>query len=140
IVAPVATTQLFVTAPASATAGTPFDVTVTAVDSNGKVVTGYSGTVTFSSSDPYPGLLPADYTFTVADQGTHTFSGGATFFTAGPQTLTPQDTAAGSIRGSVTIAVTAAPANHSLITAPTNAVSGTPFDVVVMALDPYGNV
>lgn len=134
------TSRLLVAAAASTTAGSPFDVTVTALDNNGNVATGYTGTVTFTGSGAFPAVLPADYVFTSGDQGTHTFSGGATFFSAGSQTLTAQDRADGSIMGSATVAVMAAPANHLLITAPANAVSGTPFDVTVAALDPYGNV
>jgi hypothetical protein len=133
-------TQLAVTAAASVTAGSPFDVTVTALDNNGNVVAGYTGAVNFTSSDPFPGVLPANYTFTSGDQGTHTFASSVTLFTAGAQTLTAQDTADGTISGSATVAVVAAPANHLLIAASPTAVSGTPFDVVVSALDPYGNV
>jgi hypothetical protein len=70
----------------------------------------------------------------------HTFSGGVTFFTAGTQTLTVQDTADNSLTGNATVAVVAAPASQLLITAPANAVSGTPFDVMLTALDPYANV
>jgi hypothetical protein len=36
--------------------------------------------------------------------------------------------------------VTAAPADHFQITAPTTGVSGTPFDLIITALDPYGNI
>src|SRR5262249_35737459 len=62
------------------TAGAAGTVTLTAKDSFGNVATGYRGTVHFSSSDPRA-ILPADYTFTAADAGLHTFS--ATFKTAG---------------------------------------------------------
>jgi hypothetical protein len=134
-----AATRLAVSAPASITAGSPFDVTVTALDNNGNVAPGYTGTVTFTSTDPHPGVLPADYTFTAGDQGKHTFSG-VMLFTAGSQTVSSQDTANSSITSSATIAVAAAPADHLLITVPQSAVSGTPFDVTVTALDPYGNV
>jgi plastocyanin len=139
-VSPPSATQLQVMAPASVTAGSPFDITVIALDSNGNIVPSYAGTVTLTSSDPFPGVLPASYTFTLADQGTHTFSGGGTLFTAGPQTLMVQDTGAGTISGTAALAVGAAPANHLVITAPATAVSGTAFDVAVTALDPYGNV
>src|SRR5262249_50762618 len=62
-------------APATAGAGVPFTITVSAKDVNGNTVTGYTGTVHFTSSDTASGvLLPGDYTFTTADQGTHTFS------------------------------------------------------------------
>jgi hypothetical protein len=77
---------------------------------------------------------------TSSDQGSHTFSGGVTLFTAGAQTLTVQDTANGSLTGSATVGVVAAPANQLVITAPPTALSGTAFDVTLTALDPYGNV
>lgn len=136
----VTATKLAITAPANVIAGSPFDITVAALTDNDIIDPGYTGTVTFTSSDLYPSVLPANYTFTAADQGTHTFSGGGTFFTAGSQTLTVQDTANASITGTATVAVTAAPASRLLITAPANAVSGMAFDVAVAAVDPYGNV
>jgi hypothetical protein len=136
----VAVSRFHITAAPTAVSGTAFDITVTALDASGNIDTAYQGTVTFTSSDAYPGLLPADYTFTSADQGMHTFSGGVTFFTAGTQSLTAQDTADSSLTGSATVSVVAAPASQLLITAPANAVSGTPFDVMLTALDPYANV
>ncbi|HLJ97783.1 MAG TPA: hypothetical protein VKU02_31770 [Gemmataceae bacterium] len=139
VMAPAAA-QMVVTAPASATAGSPFDLTVTAVDGSGNVVPGYAGTVTFASSDSYPAALPMSYTFTAADQGTHTFPADVTLFTAGSQTLTVQDSTTGSVSGGTTVAVIAAPASQLMIVAPTSAVTGSAFDVTVMALDPYLNV
>ena len=47
--------------------------TVTALDSNNQVGVYYNGTIHFRSSDPNA-VLPADYTFTNADQGVHTFN------------------------------------------------------------------
>src|SRR5208282_5609337 len=123
-----------------AIAGSPFDVTITALDSGGNIMTGYTGTVAFTSTDPSPAVLPANYTFTSTDQGVHTFSGGVTLFTVGSQTLTVQDAATSSLTGSATVGVVAAPASQFLVTAPATAVSGTPFDVTLAALDPYGNV
>jgi hypothetical protein len=131
-------TRLVITAPASITAGSAFSITVTAVDNSGGVATGYTGMVAFTTSDSFPGVLPAGYTFTSDDQGTHTFTG-VTLFTAGAQTLGAQDTANPSILGSATVGVGVAPADHLLITVPQNAVSGTAFDVALAALDPYGN-
>jgi sugar lactone lactonase YvrE len=136
----VAVSRLHITAASTAVSGTAFDVTITALDANGNIDTGYQGTVTFSSSDAYPGLLPADYTFTSGDQGTHTFSGGVTLYTAGTQRLTVQDTADSTLTGNATVAVVAAPASQLLIVAASNVVSGTPFDVMLTALDPYANV
>jgi hypothetical protein len=97
------------TAPDTVTAGTPFDVTVTAVDPFGQVAVGYTGTVTFSTTDPDPGtVLPDSYPFTAADQGTHTFSSAFVLLTSGPQTLTADD-ADGGFCASAVIAVADGP-------------------------------
>jgi hypothetical protein len=81
-----------VTMPVTVASGTPFDVTVQAVDVFGQVAFGYRGTVTFSVTDPDPAVvLPADYTFTADDQGTHTFTGEFTLITPGMWTLTAAD-------------------------------------------------
>ncbi len=69
-------------------AGTPFTITVRILDNGGNVVPGYTGTITFGSSDPQASL-PPNYTFTAADAGVHTFT--VTLFTAGPQTLIAGD-------------------------------------------------
>jgi hypothetical protein len=83
-------------APDTVTAGTPFDVIVKAVDVFGQTALGYPGTVSFSASDRDPGVvLPGAYTFTAADQGTHTFSGGFTLITPGTWALTATDSAGG---------------------------------------------
>jgi hypothetical protein len=99
-----------VTAPDTVQSGAPFDVTVMAVDPFGQVAVGYTGTVTFSTSDLDPGVvLPADYTFTAADGGVHTFTdtglGEITLVTPGDQTLTVADTTDGTINGNATITV-----------------------------------
>ena len=74
--------------PATMTAGTAVTFTVSALDANGNVAQGYLGTVHFTSSDLKAGL-PADYTFTAADQGTHTFT--VTLRTAGSQSVSAGD-------------------------------------------------
>jgi hypothetical protein len=122
----------------SSVAGTPFDVTVTVQDRFHNTVTGYTGTVAFSSQDPYGATLPPNYTFQPSDQGMATFSGGATLFTAGVWDVTATDTASG-ITGTANVVVTPAAAVSFAITAPANVPSGTPFDVTLTALDPYGN-
>ena len=94
------------TAPDTVMAGMPFDVTVTAVDMFGQTALGYTGTVTFSTTDPDPGVvLPFAYTFTTADQGTHTFSGEFTLMTPDTWGLTAAD-AAGGFSASLTVTVT----------------------------------
>src|SRR5688572_19054835 len=54
-------------------AGTVGSITVTVRDVSGTVATLYTGTIAFTSNDPLA-MLPASYTFTAADAGTHTFS------------------------------------------------------------------
>ncbi|TMK27610.1 MAG: hypothetical protein E6G64_12045 [Actinobacteria bacterium] len=66
--------SLVLDAPGSARAGQAFNVTVTLKDQYGNVATGYRGTVHFTTSDPLPTVsLPADYTFTAADDGVRGF-------------------------------------------------------------------
>jgi hypothetical protein len=120
-------------------AGTPFDVTVTALDADGNIVPGYTGTVTFSSADPYGAAFsPTSYTFTAGDAGVHTFPGGATLFTAGTWDVTATDTA--GITGAANVNVIAAPAVAFAIAVPPSVQSGVPFSITVSAVDPYGNV
>jgi hypothetical protein len=139
VVNPAAPDHLTVTTSVNSTvAGTPFDVTVIVQDQFNNTVTGYTGTMTFSSGDPYGATLPPAYTFQPGDRGRVTFAGGATLYTAGTWDVTVTDTASG-ISGTANVVVTPAPAVALAITAPTNAASGTPFDVTVTALDPYGN-
>jgi len=99
------------TAPATVAAGTPFDVTVKAVDIFGQTAVGYTGTVTFNTSDRCPGVvLPAAYAFTASDQGTHTFSSGFTLMTPGDQTITATDAAGGFSASTVVTLQGAGPA------------------------------
>jgi hypothetical protein len=86
------------------TAGTPFGVYVQAVDPYHNVATGYTGTVHFASSDPRA-ILPADYTFTAADSGNHSFVKAVTLLTSGYQTVTATDTVNGSVTGTATFLV-----------------------------------
>ena len=81
--------------PSSTDAGVAFvaDVNVTAYDEFDNVKTNYVGTVTWTSSDPYPASLPGDYTFVLGDAGVRTFAG-ADFilYTLPSQTITVSDT------------------------------------------------
>jgi hypothetical protein len=93
------------TVPDTVASGTPFDVTVQAVDAFGQAAFGYTGTVTFSVTDTDPAVvLPLDYTLMAGDQGRHTFSGAFTLITPGDQTLTVADLANGlSKDGALTV-------------------------------------
>ena len=123
-----------VTAPASATAGAPFSITVTAQTASNGTATGYTGTVHFTSSDGQA-VLPANYTFTAADAGVHTFTGVA-LKTAGSQTVTATATATATISGTGIIAVSPAAAGALAVTAPASATAGVPFSGTVTARDP----
>jgi hypothetical protein len=85
-----------VTAADMATAGVPFDVGVAVYDEFGQLAVGYTGTITFSTTDPDPAVvLPPDYTFQASDGGMITFAAGVTLFTPGDQTLTVTDLGSG---------------------------------------------
>jgi fibronectin-binding autotransporter adhesin len=129
--------HFLVSAPGSSAAGAPFDVTLRALDPYNYVDATYTGTVTFTSSDG-TAALPRDYTFESADNGVHTFAGGVTLFLVGNQTVTTTDTVSG-ITGGAGILITPAAADHFGISAPAQALSGTPLDVTITAQDPYGN-
>ncbi len=98
-----AASQFLISAPSSVTAGTPFSLTLTVKDAWGNVVTGYTGTVRFTSANK-PDKLPSNYTFTAADQGMHTFTG-LMLRKKGNQKITITDTLNGSLTANVTINV-----------------------------------
>jgi hypothetical protein len=131
-----------VTAPATATAGTAFNVTVKAVDTFGQTALGYTGTVHFGSTDGQA-VLPGNYAFTGGDAGQHTFTSGVTLETAGSQTVTATDTATSSITGSASVSVSPAAADHLLfLQQPTDTSARqtiTPA-VTVAVVDQFGNV
>jgi FG-GAP-like repeat len=141
-VAPAAVAQFGFAVPTSVTAGTPFSFTVTAEDKFGNVEPGYAGTVHFGAmTSDTQAVLPADYTFTAADAGTHTFS--ATLFkTAGTSSpfLSAKDVATG-VSSLKNVSVTPlAPVSLSMSSLPSPLVAGTPASVTVTALDTFGNV
>ncbi len=126
-------------------AGVPFSVTVTAQDQFGNTVTGYTGTVHFRSADPHPAMLPADYTFTAADMGVHTFTNGATLFTPGTWDVTAMDTRTNAA-GAALVTVTATAPTMTVLTgspnpaAPGQAVMFTATVSTQGAGTPVGNV
>lgn len=140
VIADVATQLSISGQPASAVAGTPFSLTVTARDQFNNVATGFTGTVAFYTPDPTGGSLPPDYTFTTADAGVHTFSDVA-LFTAGAQTIYVFDTPDFLLTyGEATVNVTPGPATFFLAEAPAQVVAGVPFTFTVWAMDNYYNV
>ena len=141
-----------VTAPASSNAGSHFDLTVTAMDPVGNVVTGYLGTITISSTDAYA-VLPGPYTFITGDHGSQTFNNGVKLAAAGSQTISVAD---GPYTGTSSAIVVSAGAFSQLLVvlpgetsapgAPTGRV-GTPanqqahtsFTITVLSVDAWWN-
>lgn len=91
------------TAPSTATAGSPFTVTVAATV-NGERDTSINSLISFTSSDP-AAVLPPQYQFTSADAGSHTWTNGFTLMTPGTQTISATIYDAAGINGSATIIV-----------------------------------
>ena len=121
-------------------AGSAHSVTVKALDAYGNTVTGYTGTVHFSSTDSQA-LLPTNYTFLPGDNGSHKFTNGVTLKTAGSQSVTANDTATTSIKGSGTVTVTPGTAKTLSVSIAANPFpAGSAHSVTVKALDAYGNV
>jgi len=97
-VTPLAAASIALAVPSSAVTNQPFNVTVTLRDRFGNMATGYTGTVHFLSSDEianHLGKMPADYTFTAGDAGTHTFS--VTLISPPSQTIRVADIANGTL-------------------------------------------
>ncbi len=127
-----------INAPSSVTAGQVFYITVTAKDAYGDVATGYTGTVSFSSTDSN-WVSPGDTQFTAADNGVKILA--VTMKTTGIQRIHCQDITDASINGtSNDINVIAGALAKFLVTAPSSADSGVAFNFVVTAQDAYGNV
>jgi hypothetical protein len=107
VINPGAASTLSITAPGTVFAGTPFTITVTALDQFGNTATGYTGTIQFTTSAA-SSTLPANYPFTAGDAGVHTFTNGVTLLASGSQTITATDTVTPSITGTATVSVVAA--------------------------------
>jgi uncharacterized repeat protein (TIGR01451 family) len=85
----------------------PFNGTLTIQSSVSPfTLTGYRGTVHFTSSDSQA-VLPADYTFLSSDAGSHQFS--FTLNTLGNQTITVTDTHSAGFTGTATVNVNTTP-------------------------------
>jgi hypothetical protein len=126
------------TAPATFPAGTPFEVTVKAVDPFGQTAVGYRGTVHFVASN---GAM-ADYAFTAAGAGQHTFSN-LVLRRAGTLTVTGTDTADASVTGTTTFTITPAAADHLLfLQPPSDTAAGQTISPVVLVavVDQFGNI
>jgi len=129
-----------ITVPATATAGTSFNVTVTAYSStdNSTVATSYTGPVAFTSSDSAAVLPTTGLTLT---SGAGTFS--ITLKTSGTQMVTVKDSSGSPSLTSSNIAVSAGAASTvtAAIGSGQSAVIGAAFtnSLTVQVLDAYSN-
>jgi hypothetical protein len=131
--------------PTSSTAGATFgsnNIVVTVYNEDNSIKTDYTGDIYFTSTDT-PANLPhtsaSKYTFTLSDNGVHTFSGSDfTLYTAGLQTITVTD---GSVSQSTNdITVNPADATHFVISGtPPSRTAGSAFSITVTAKDGYQN-
>jgi hypothetical protein len=133
-----AVTHLGLSAPAGVTAGAASAVTVTALNADGTTATDYVGAVHFTSSDGRA-VLPTDYTFTAADQGSHRFA--VTLLTAGTQSITASDSAGGA-GATAGLVVSAAAASKVVFTqVPAAGSAGRLLGPVTVAVqDAFGNL
>lgn len=91
------------TAPSTATAGSPFTVTVI-VTIDGKRDTIINSYISFTSTDS-AAVLPPRYLFTPADAGSHTWTNGITLMTPGSQSISATIFDATGINGTVDVTV-----------------------------------
>ena len=138
---PAATASLKVSTPAAtggAVAGTPQDLTVTAVDAYGNTTPSYNGLVLFTSSDK-KAALPQNYGFQGSDAGVHKFSHELTLKTAGSQTIIATDWETSTITGSQSVSVTAGAAAKLGLSGLVSGPPGAAQTLTVSALDQFGN-
>lgn len=142
VVEPPPVSKLLLTGlPTEVTAGTVVSVTVESLDDSDTRHTGYTGTVRFTSSDARA-ELPAEYTFTSADQGIKTFS--VKLLTASssttPTTLTVQDKNAPALTATASTTVKTGSLKGLVLAAPDTVKAGDPLRVTVSATDDHGNI
>ena len=128
-------THFTLSAPPTAVAGMAVDVVITARDASNVVVPGYAGIVQLTSNDPQA-TLPADF---VLVNGSATVS--VTFGTVGTRSVTGTDTLVPAITGATgPIDVKAGPVVDLMLTGVAVATAGASTDVMVTAVDAYGNI
>jgi hypothetical protein len=132
-----ASVWVFSGVPVAATAGTAQSFTLTAFDAFGNLATNYVGRVHSSSLDSQASL-PADYTFTAADAGSHTFS--VILKTAGAESINVMDTVNTLFTGSQSITVAPAAAAILTIAGFPATTAGVAQTFTVTARDNFGNL
>jgi hypothetical protein len=134
-VAPAPAARFSVTLPSSTVAGTDATISVLGIDVYGNMGAS-GGTIHFASNDAQASL-PADYTFSPSDSGSHAFI--ATLKTAGYQYLTVTDLTHPGVTSvsSSDLVTPAAAASFSLIGG--GGYIGSAHPVTIVARDAFGN-
>ena len=121
--------------PDPSVAGASHTFTVAAKDGAGNTLTGYTGTIHFTSTDGQA-VLPSTYTFSASDNGDHTFS--ATLETVGNQSISVADGGTTDSEGGIN--VNPAPASVLIVGGfGSAATAGLADSFSVTAKDPYNN-
>jgi len=128
--APPSVTHFSVSAPTPAIVGVSFQITVTALDASGNVVTSFDGFVTLTSSDAQA-VLPSIPL--VAGTG----SGPVTLKTPGSQTIVAQYNSISSVSNAITVNASG-PVASFVLSAPGTAVIGSALQFTVTAIDSNG--
>ncbi|PKL45028.1 MAG: hypothetical protein CVV41_02770 [Candidatus Riflebacteria bacterium HGW-Riflebacteria-1] len=133
--------SLAIDVPASATAGVPFTISVKALDAFGNIADDYDKTWSFMTSDgdPFPGVVPGDYTMVpAADAGQHTFYNASVLFNGPTKTITVTDGTLTTV--SDPIIVNPGRIGAFALFALSPQAAGTIFPLSIEALDVYNNL
>src|SRR5205085_3863544 len=119
-------------------------VNVTAKDAFGNIKTDYAGTIHFATTSTLF-TLPGNYTFTVGtgnDNGAHSFASGVKLNTAGTQSVTINDVAVTTVKGSQAglVITPGAATTLTVVGFPTTIAAGVTKSFTVTAKDAFGNV
>ncbi len=120
-------------------AGVATSPVVTAYDIFGNVKHDYVGTVSFSSSDTQA-TLPANYTFTPANGGSRTFTGGVVLKTNAIHWVRVSDTDTAEDGEQAGIVVNPANPDHLTIAGNDTQIAGESQEITVSARDAFGNL
>ncbi len=130
-----AASHFSITTSSTVVAGTPFNLTVTALDAAGNTITGFNGTVSFTSSDT-KFVNPGPLTLSSGTAQTN-----VTLKTAGAQTITATDTSVGSLSSSGNFSVTPGAATTLQFGgAAASQAAGQAFAFTMSAYDSYSNL
>jgi hypothetical protein len=138
-----ATKKLLLSAPAEATAGNAFSVTLTATDEYGNTTTSYAGSKTIAWSGPgnspngHAPEYPSTATTVTFTSGAGTASGIVLYGAVASVTLTAKE--GSSLKGSASIKVVAAAAKTLNFSAIAEQTAGSAFNATLTAKDEYGN-